>query len=512
MKTKISVLSFFCFFCIVPAIGVMGNDYWSPWVTKTTTTSAIINWRGAAPELGSIEYATEAYYNQQHSFDKTATTQAAVIYQHVTLTCLAPDTSYVYWVKPSGQEDAFGIRKFRTMPVSGPFTFIVMSDSQEGHNYTEWKRFKYVADAVQKETDVLFILHGGDYAGFDDETLWDTFFQVADGMLGKFPIFTTIGNHEYHNPAGPVYGPTAADQFHWSYDTVLNYSFDCANVRFVVLNSPDPTAANEDDPHTSLALAESQAPWLRGQLNNRMAGTFTMHHHPIWDQGRTNTDTCLQPWEDLYHRYPISANFAGHTHNYQRYNVNGIPYFIVGNAGGRFADIAGPDAVWYETGVTRELGYLKVSVDPANNRATATEIFVASVKEDDSDETPHAYDPPIIAETVVFPLSTRTSSGSSNCFIATAAYGSFLDPRVGVLRHFRDRYLLTNAAGRAFVAFYYRHSPPAADFIRRHDGLRAVTRWLLTPVVCAIQYPSVLISLIAALFAVVGIRRALKYL
>ena len=46
---------------------------------------------------------------------------------------------------------------------------------------------------------------------------------------------------------------------------------------------------------------------------------------------------------------------------------------------------------------TRQLGYLKVTVDPAHNTATAQEIFVAHVNEDDDDETPIVYDPPVIA-------------------------------------------------------------------------------------------------------------------
>jgi len=72
--------------------------------------------------------------------------------------------------------------------------------------------------------------------------------------------------------------------------------------------------------------------------------------------------------------------------------------------------------------------------------------------------------------------------GGGGCFIATAAYGSYQEPHVKVLREFRDRYLLTNAAGRAFVRFYYRHSPAIANLIAGNEALRAATRTALLPV------------------------------
>ncbi len=103
------------------------------------------------------------------------------------------------------------------------------------------------------------------------------------------------------------------------------------------------------------------------------------------------------------------------------------------------------------------------------------------------------------------PASTG-SGGSTNCFIATAAYGSYLDPHVMSLRRFRDRYLLTNAPGRAFVAWYYRTSPPFAAYIRNHAEARIATRLALTPLVLLAEYPATMfLSLIGtALLLLLG--------
>ncbi|NOY53621.1 MAG: S8 family serine peptidase [Deltaproteobacteria bacterium] len=77
--------------------------------------------------------------------------------------------------------------------------------------------------------------------------------------------------------------------------------------------------------------------------------------------------------------------------------------------------------------------------------------------------------------------SAGSGKVTGNCFIATAAYGSQLEPHVRTLRRFRDRYLLTNSAGRLFVRLYYRYSPPFAAVIAAHPLLRAVARILLFP-------------------------------
>jgi len=71
----------------------------------------------------------------------------------------------------------------------------------------------------------------------------------------------------------------------------------------------------------------------------------------------------------------------------------------------------------------------------------------------------------------------------ASCFIATAAYGSPVDPYVKILRKFRDKHLLTNKIGRKFVCIYYSCSPVIAGYILKHDSLKVITRLSLLPVI-----------------------------
>lgn len=77
---------------------------------------------------------------------------------------------------------------------------------------------------------------------------------------------------------------------------------------------------------------------------------------------------------------------------------------------------------------------------------------------------------------------------NKKCFIATAAFGSEMEPQVELLRKFRNEFLLKSQWGQDFVKTYYKLSPPVADFIRGNAVLKALTRGMLLPVIAWAQF------------------------
>jgi hypothetical protein len=69
------------------------------------------------------------------------------------------------------------------------------------------------------------------------------------------------------------------------------------------------------------------------------------------------------------------------------------------------------------------------------------------------------------------------------CFVATAAYGSSMEPDVALLRRFRDRALLKSPLGQLLVGIYYATSPPLAAAISTDERLRSLSRDALRPAV-----------------------------
>lgn len=121
-----------------------------------------------------------------------------------------------------------------------------------------------------------------------------------------------------------------------------------------------------------------------------------------------------------------------------------------------------------------------------------TYYFAATAYDSDGNESDYSsavnYTVPQAPAPSPAPSGGSASSGGGGCFIATAAFGSYHAPEVVLLQKFRDRILLASEPGRLFVQFYYRVSPPIADFISQDDLLRRATRLSLKPLIFSIQH------------------------
>jgi len=82
-----------------------------------------------------------------------------------------------------------------------------------------------------------------------------------------------------------------------------------------------------------------------------------------------------------------------------------------------------------------------------------------------------------------YSITANFEKSGGGCFIATAAYGTPVAEEIENLREFRDKYLMTNPVGKGLVEFYYRVSPPIAEFITKHPSLKPIVRVGLLPAV-----------------------------
>ncbi len=101
------------------------------------------------------------------------------------------------------------------------------------------------------------------------------------------------------------------------------------------------------------------------------------------------------------------------------------------------------------------------------------------------DKTDEQFQPPSDFDAKEF-LDANCDYGSSNCFIATAAYGTPHAEEIDLLRDFRDDTLNQTIAGRMLVRLYYWLSPPIAEWISQREWRqKLVQRLVVAPAVRA---------------------------
>ena len=109
------------------------------------------------------------------------------------------------------------------------------------------------------------------------------------------------------------------------------YDFKWNNIRFFVL-STDPRSP------TITPFSNVQKNWLRDGLQNSQEDfNFVIMHHSPYSSDEVHPNyPHLRPPTLNYPAWGADAVFAGHAHLYERFDINGFPYFVNGLGGKSF--------------------------------------------------------------------------------------------------------------------------------------------------------------------------------
>jgi len=174
--------------------------------------------------------------------------------------------------------------------------------------------------------------------------------------------------------------------------------------------------------------------------------------------------------------------FENHSENFQKELTISIPYIDEDGDGlvdGKNIDELTLDAYWFDERYEEWKILSDTLVFPQENLVTVKtnhfSVFGIAGVEINGQGVPSSGNPGGGSAGE----SGSGGSGGGNadtCFIATASFGTPMAREVRVLCEFRDRFLLTSAPGRAFVNFYYRLSPPIAEFIQHRPLVKLFIR------------------------------------
>ncbi len=104
-----------------------------------------------------------------------------------------------------------------------------------------------------------------------------------------------------------------------------------------------------------------------------------------------------------------------------------------------------------------------------------------------ADPTPADPSPPPQEQSDAAPADPE----GGGCLVATAAFGSELEPQIQSMRELRDGTVMSTSSGAAFMsgfnAVYYSFSPAVADLEREHPAFRDAVRAFITPMISSLS-------------------------
>jgi len=310
----------------------------------------------------------------------------------VWLEGLEPDSEYRYRITVDGSPWAAGERwdwvpiaaggydlapagrsydcRFRTHPdptqPSPPVRFAAFGDygvgiKSDSESTRRQRRIAEVLDRAVADLDVRFVVSLGDNiyqgergqvddeSGGEDDDWYSSYFQPYRYVLARVPVYPAIGNHDTTDTEGSDDRAQLEDNFHTgqrfadrgdgsSVDPGLFYRLRYGrDVELVCLD----TSQDDADQGVHRFFQEPHhLDWLRTVFGDRsVRWRIPFSHHPAYCAGPShgNDAEMIETLVPLFRESGVRLVLAGHEHNFQLSEVDGLT-FVVSGAGGNIRE------------------------------------------------------------------------------------------------------------------------------------------------------------------------------
>jgi calcineurin-like phosphoesterase family protein len=295
-----------------------------PWLIDPKAGGMTVCWLTDTPSVGRVWYGTAAP-------DRLATEEGAPVTTHrVALASLPMQTQVRYHVEGSDQDFVF--TSAPEAGAEGPVEVLVYGD-----NRTNSGDHALVARAAAAEHAAL-ALHTGDMVvSATQEDLWRVWFQEEHDLLATTPLVPTVGNHEITDDG------VAYSKYFQHRERPAYWSVDYGPLHIAVLDSFEMAAGAT--PHSG-SISDAQKAWLEEDLRRVPAdrhvwilvhqGPFS---HPAHARpGHGGSDAVRAAVMAARKIHPVEVVFAGHEHFYERGEIDGLNYFVLGGGGAPLDD------------------------------------------------------------------------------------------------------------------------------------------------------------------------------
>lgn len=313
MKLKFYLFVFFLSLFFVD--GMAQNVIRGPYLQLNTPNSIIIRWRTDSPTDSKVWYGNSHLNLTSISYLSGGRTE-----HEVKLTGLTPNTTYFYAIGNGGGQLAGADLNhfFKTSPPHGtsqPVSMWVLGDAGKISVEQRAVRDGFYTYNGGPSADLILLLGDNAYEDGTDEEFQGAWFEnMYEASLINSPVWPSIGNHDVISAnsameSGPYYDifnmPRNGEAGGVPSGTEAWYSFDYANIHFIVLNTEDVdhTASSPMLAWLKQDIAATEREWIIAYFHKQpyyTVGEFRRNFVPVLEEG--GVDLVMYGHRHIYRR------------------------------------------------------------------------------------------------------------------------------------------------------------------------------------------------------------------